>query len=131
MIRRPPRSTLFPYTTLFRSNNSCGVHSVMSGKTDDNVEELEILTYDGLRMRVGRTSDEELEHIIQEGGQRGQIYARLKPLPDRYAGLIRERFPNIPRRVSRYTLDHLLPESGFHVAPALVGTESTRDTVPE
>src|SRR2546430_10038651 len=73
MIRRPPRSTLFPYTTLFRSNNSCGVHSVMSGKTDDNVEELEILTYDGLRMRVGRTSDEELEHIIQEGGQRGQI----------------------------------------------------------
>src|SRR5437764_3934264 len=23
MIRRPPRSTLFPYTTLFRSQNSC------------------------------------------------------------------------------------------------------------
>src|SRR5207253_5611488 len=23
MIRRPPRSTLFPYTTLFRSRNSC------------------------------------------------------------------------------------------------------------
>src|SRR5436190_14769574 len=23
MIRRPPRSTLFPYTTLFRSSNSC------------------------------------------------------------------------------------------------------------
>src|SRR3712207_8555659 len=23
MIRRPPRSTLFPYTTLFRSNSSC------------------------------------------------------------------------------------------------------------
>src|SRR5438034_7946476 len=28
MIRRPPRSTLFPYTTLFRSGcpNSCGQH---------------------------------------------------------------------------------------------------------
>ncbi|MGB8116738.1 MAG: FAD-dependent oxidoreductase, partial [Candidatus Sulfotelmatobacter sp.] len=25
-------------------NNSCGVHSVMAGKTDDNIEELEILT---------------------------------------------------------------------------------------
>src|SRR5260221_7421754 len=25
MIRRPPRSTLFPYTTLFRSNNDCPV----------------------------------------------------------------------------------------------------------
>src|SRR2546422_5626702 len=25
MIRRPPRSTLFPYTTLFRSSTSCAV----------------------------------------------------------------------------------------------------------
>ena len=45
-------------------NNSCGVHSVMAGKTDDNIEELEILTYDGLRMKVGQTSDAELEKII-------------------------------------------------------------------
>jgi len=37
-------------------NNSCGVHSVMAGKTDDNIEELEVLTYDGLRMKVGATS---------------------------------------------------------------------------
>jgi FAD/FMN-containing dehydrogenase/Fe-S oxidoreductase len=112
-------------------NNSCGVHSVMSGKTDDNVEELEILTYDGLRMRVGRTSDEELERVIQEGGRRGQIYARLQSLRDRYAGLIRERFPDIPRRVSGYNLDQLLPENGFHVARALVGTESTCVTILE
>src|SRR6266567_3278141 len=112
-------------------NNSCGVHSVMSGKTDDNVEELEILTYDGLRMCAGRTSDEDLERIIQEGGQRGQIYAHLKSLRDRYASLIRERFPNIPRRVSGYNLDQLLPENGFHVARALVGTESTCVTVLE
>src|SRR6266699_2985158 len=112
-------------------NNSCGVHSVMSGKTDDNVEELEILTYDGLRMRACRTSDEDLERIIQEGGRRGQIYARLKSLRDRYAGLIRERFPNIPRRVSGYNLDQLLPENGFHVARALVGTEGTCVTVLE
>ena len=26
-------------------NNSCGVHSVMAGKTVDNVDQLEILTY--------------------------------------------------------------------------------------
>src|SRR5262249_55220739 len=37
-------------------NNSCGVHSVMGGRTADNIEELEILTYDGIQMRVGRTS---------------------------------------------------------------------------
>src|SRR5499433_3427467 len=34
-------------------NNSCGVHSVMAGKTDDNIESLEVLAYDGLRMNVG------------------------------------------------------------------------------
>ena len=51
-------------------NNSCGVHSVMAGRTADNLEELEIVTYDGLRMRVGPTSEEELEQIIHEGGRR-------------------------------------------------------------
>ena len=66
-------------------NNSCGVHSVMAGKTDDNIEALEILTYDGLRMKVGKTSDAELEQIIRDGGRRGEIYAGLKKLRDQYA----------------------------------------------
>src|SRR5207249_153950 len=83
-------------------NNSCGVHSVMGGKTDDNIEELEILTYDGFRMRVGRTSNEELTKIIGEGGRRGEIYSRLRALRDRYENLIRERYPNMPRCVSGY-----------------------------
>ncbi|MDQ6643812.1 MAG: heterodisulfide reductase-related iron-sulfur binding cluster, partial [Chloroflexota bacterium] len=112
-------------------NNSCGVHSVMAGMTSDNIEELEILTYDGLRMRVGKTSDEQLARIINEGGRRGEIYARLKSLRDTYADLIRERFPKLPRRVSGYNLDQLLPENGFHVARALVGTEGTCVTVLE
>src|SRR6266436_880968 len=51
-------------------NNSCGVHSVMAGKTDDNIEELDILTYDGQRMTVGATGKEELEQIIRAGGRR-------------------------------------------------------------
>jgi FAD/FMN-containing dehydrogenase len=112
-------------------NNSCGVHSVMAGRTADNVEELEVLTYDGLRLRVGRTSDEELEQIIRAGGRRGEIYAQLKALRDRYADLIRARYPKIPRRISGYNLDELLPESCFHVARALVGSESTCVTVLE
>ncbi len=106
-------------------NNSCGVHSVIAGRTADNVEELQILTYDGLRMRVGRTTDTELEEIIRQGGRRGEIYAGLKKLRDRYADLIRARFPDIPRRVSGFNLDELLPEKGFNVARALVGSEST------
>ncbi|HEU4875613.1 MAG TPA: FAD-linked oxidase C-terminal domain-containing protein [Pyrinomonadaceae bacterium] len=106
-------------------NNSCGVHSLMGGKTDDNIEELEILTYDGFRMRVGATGEAELARIIREGGRRGEIYSRLKTLRDRYADLIRQHFPDIPRCVSGYNLTWLLPEKGFHVARALVGSEST------
>jgi len=106
-------------------NNSCGVHALMSGKTVDNIEELEIVTYDGVRMRVGPTSDSDLESIIAAGGRRGEIYAGLKRIRDTYADLIRSKYPKIPRRVSGYNLDSLLPENGFNVAQALVGSEST------
>jgi FAD/FMN-containing dehydrogenase/Fe-S oxidoreductase len=112
-------------------NNSCGVHAQMAGKTADNIHELEILTYDGLRMKVGRTSDEELSKIIAQGGRRGEIYAALRRLRDRYADLVRAKYPKIPRRVSGYNLDELLPENGFHVARALVGSECTCVTVLE
>src|SRR3712207_7945085 len=33
MIRRPPRSTLFPYTTLFRSRCGCAVMVLPSSRT--------------------------------------------------------------------------------------------------
>jgi FAD/FMN-containing dehydrogenase/Fe-S oxidoreductase len=106
-------------------NNSCGVHSMLAGRTVDNVLELDILTYDGHRMRVGPATGEELERIIHEGGRRADIYSRLHALRDRYAHLIRARYPNIPRRVSGYSLDELLPERGFNVARSLVGAEGT------
>src|SRR5271165_3642508 len=61
-------------------NNSCGVHSVMGGKTDDNIEELEILTYEGEVMRVGATSEAELQVIVRQGGRRGDIYAKLQAI---------------------------------------------------
>jgi FAD/FMN-containing dehydrogenase/Fe-S oxidoreductase len=112
-------------------NNSCGVHSVMAGKTDDNIEALDVLTYGGLRLKVGVTSPEQLEQIIREGGRRGEIYAKLKNIADTYGDLVRRRFPNIPRRVSGYNLNFLLPENGFHVARALVGTEGTCVSVLE
>ncbi len=112
-------------------NNSCGTHSVMAGRTSENIDELEICTYSGLRMRVGATSEDELRTIIAKGGERGNIYRQLRDLRDRYAGLIRERYPKIPRRVSGYNLDELLPENRFNVARALVGTEGTCVTVLE
>jgi FAD/FMN-containing dehydrogenase/Fe-S oxidoreductase len=125
-------------------NNSCGVHSVMAGKTDDNIEELEIVTYDGVRMIVGQNFIR--DHVGtatpgRPGGREvsghsasdraGQIYNSLKQIADDYADLIRQKFPNIPRRVSGYNLNYLLPENGFHVARALVGSEGTCVTVLE
>ena len=112
-------------------NNSCGVHSVMSELigpgplTTDQVVELDVLTYDGHRMTVGSVGEEELERLASEGGRSGQIHRDLKDLADKWSGEIRERFPEIPRRVSGYNLPRLLPEAGFDVAKSLVGSEGT------
>ena len=106
-------------------NNSCGAHSVMAGKTAENIEALEVLTYDGARFWVGPTDDAEFGRIIAAGGRQAEIYTKLKALADKYGDLIRARFPKIKRRVSGYGLDQLLPENGFNIARALVGTEGT------
>lgn len=106
-------------------NNSCGPHSVMGGETTHNVIELEILTYDGERMTVGATDDAAYARILAEGGRKAEIHRRLRALAERHGDEIRRRFPPIPRRVSGYNLPPLLPENGFHVARALVGSEAT------
>jgi len=120
-------------------------------RMSDNVRELEVLLYDGTILRVGKTSDAELGQItaneVVAGGadpglnapdqgstpavnargcnRRAEIYKNLIDLRNKYADLIRQRFPKIPRRVSGYNLDELLPEHEFNVARALVGTEGT------
>ncbi|HSU38728.1 MAG TPA: FAD-linked oxidase C-terminal domain-containing protein, partial [Polyangiaceae bacterium] len=75
------------------------------------------------------TPPDKLEAIIRGGGRRGEVYAALKALVERYGDHIRRTFPELERRVSGYTLDALLPENGFHVARALVGSESTLVTI--
>jgi FAD/FMN-containing dehydrogenase/Fe-S oxidoreductase len=107
--------------------NSCGVRSVMAQfygpgpRTSDNVHELDVLTYGGERFRVGP----------EGAGVPDGLAAKLKELSDRYGDLVRDRYPDIPRRVSGYNLDDLLPEKGFHVARALAGTEGTCVTTLE
>ncbi len=124
-------------------NNSCGVHSVMAGKTDDNIEALEILTYDGVRLKVGqdliepcgdsrpRLSGGPEVSGRSDSARAAQIQAALKQIAAAYGDQVRQRFPNIPRRVSGYNLNYLLPENGFHVARALVGSEGTCVTILE
>lgn len=110
-------------------NNSCGIHSQMAGRTVDNVEWLDVLLYDGTQLRVGTTSDEQLQAILSRGGREAEIYSSLISLRDRYADMIRERYPRIPRRVSGYNLEQLLPENDLNVARALVGSEGTLVTI--
>lgn len=112
-------------------NNACGVHSLMAGKMADNTESLEIVTYEGARFKTGRVENDELEKILRGGSGRTEIYQKLKALSNKYADLIRAKTPKLPRRVSGYNLEQLLPENGFQVARALVGTEGTCVTVLE
>ncbi|HEX3822752.1 MAG TPA: FAD-binding oxidoreductase, partial [Candidatus Sulfotelmatobacter sp.] len=145
-------------------NNSCGVHSIMGGKTDENIEALDIVTYDGIRLKVGENSIEihggagaparpaskdELaskdeprrdsrprlssgpEVSGRSPGRATEIYNALKQIADQYAPRIRQKFPPIPRRVSGYNLNYLLPENNFHIARALVGSEGTCATILE
>jgi FAD/FMN-containing dehydrogenase/ferredoxin len=160
-------------------NNSCGVHSVMAGKTDDNIEQLEVVLYDGTSLTVGQGfirsagpmssagvppavagASRPRNHVgtdafVRPVGQdesrvdsrprlssgpevsgrstvrRDQIENALKQIAAQYADQIRQKFPNIPRRVSGYNLNYLLPENGFHIARALVGSEGTCATVLE
>ncbi|GAA5183058.1 FAD-binding and (Fe-S)-binding domain-containing protein [Rugosimonospora acidiphila] len=126
-----PRPATHTHCTIggMLGNNSCGSTAQWSGTTAENVRRLEVLTYDGLRMWVGPTDDEEYEAIQRAGGRRAEIYRSLRELVDRYGDEIRSRFPNIPRRISGYNLPDLLPENGFNVARALVGSESTCVTI--
>ena len=113
-------------------NNSCGTHSIIAGVTADNIESLDVLLYDGTRLTLPDcVSEEELERTIASGGRVAEIYNRLRGLRDRYAEEIRERRPRIPRRISGYNLDRLLPEHGFNLAAAMVGTEATCGLVLE
>lgn len=97
-------------------NNACGSHSVAWGKTVDNVHALDVLTYRGERLTLGR------------GFGAGRIPSALKELGERYASTVREGFPDLTRRVSGYNLDQLLPGQ-VDLAKALVGTEGTCVTI--
>ncbi|WP_028182905.1 FAD-linked oxidase C-terminal domain-containing protein [Salinispora arenicola] len=110
-------------------NNSCGATAQRTGKVVDNVVELEVLLYDGTRFWVGETSDEQYAEIQRRGGRQAEVYRQLRSLREEYLADIRTRYPDIPRRVSGYNLDSLLPEKGFHIAQTLVGSEGTLVTV--
>lgn len=102
-------------------NNACGAHSVAWGTTADNVRALDVLTYAGERARLGQGWDG-LSPRLAEG---------LRALVDGELARLRTGFPELPRRISGYALDALLPERGTDVARAFTGSEGTLGVLTE
>ncbi|MEV8087975.1 FAD-binding and (Fe-S)-binding domain-containing protein [Streptomyces nigra] len=98
-------------------NNSCGAHSVAWGTTADSVRELDVLTARGERLRLGRD---------WAGAPDG-----LRALVEGDLARLRTGFPELPRRISGYALDALLPEHGADVARSFCGSEGTLGIVTE
>lgn len=93
-------------------NNACGTRALVYGRTCDNVDALDVVRYDGTRLSLG-------------GDTTDPLIDELRALRDRHLATIRTALGRFPRQVSGYGLEHLLPENGFHVARALVGSEGT------
>ena len=106
-------------------NNSCGAHSAAYGKTVDNLIGLDILLYDGTRLTMGGGGESEYAAAVSSAGRVAALYTKMREIAERYGELVRARYPKIPRRVSGYNLDQLLPENGFNLARAIVGSEGT------
>ena len=105
-------------------NDSCGIHSVMAGRTVDNVRRLEVLLYDGTRLVAGPLTEEQLDEVCARDDRTGALHRALRALGRDHAREIERRFPDLPRRVSGYNLPDLLP-GRFDLARAMVGTEGT------
>ncbi|WP_432102901.1 FAD-binding and (Fe-S)-binding domain-containing protein [Streptomyces sp. bgisy091] len=98
-------------------NNSCGSHSVAWGTTADNVHSLRVLRYGGEALHIGRGLPD--------------APAGLGEFAAPHLALLRTGFPGLPRRISGYALDALLPEHGPDPARALCGSEGTLAVVTE
>jgi FAD/FMN-containing dehydrogenase/Fe-S oxidoreductase len=101
-------------------NNACGSHGLFAGKTVDNVERLRVVEYGGETYEVGSFDEDSFAATVAVGGRPAEVLTGLREIGRRYADEVRARFPQIPRRVSGYNLDQILPGSSFNVARALV-----------
>ncbi|HTM41063.1 MAG TPA: FAD-dependent oxidoreductase, partial [Terriglobales bacterium] len=64
-------------------NNSCGARAQMNGPAVNNTEELDILLYDGTRMKAGWLTETEWQERMRQPGREGEIFAKLMSLRNR------------------------------------------------
>ncbi|MGI8523879.1 MAG: FAD-binding and (Fe-S)-binding domain-containing protein [Nocardioides sp.] len=130
-LRYGPEPATHPNCTLggMIGNNSCGATAQRTGKVVDNIRSLDVVLHDGTRFTASELDDDDYIARSRGAGREAGILRSLRELRDQHADLIRDRYPDIPRRVSGYNLDSLLPEHGFDVAGFLVGSEATLVTV--
>ncbi len=112
-------------------NNSCGAHSVRYGKTSDQVISVTAVLSDGSVVTFDRKSGDELERVIDTPGLEGDLYRTVRDLAHAHAGEIRERYPNIRRRVSGYNLDAFVDSTSMDLGQMIVGSEGTLAIVVE
>ncbi len=112
-------------------NNSCGAHSIMWGKTVDNVHELDVILSNGDTTTFGQLSGDSLEAKMRGSGFEGDIYRSLFEIGEGNRDEILSRYPKIQRRVSGYNLDEFVSGSNFNMARFVVGSEGTLVTITE
>ena len=112
-------------------NNSCGAHSIMWGKTVDNVRELAVVLSNGDRAHLGPLSAEQLAAKMRGDGLEGDIYRKLFEIAEANRDEVRARYPKIMRRVGGYNLDELTGEGDFDLARLVVGAEGTLLAITE
>ena len=107
-------------------NNSCGSRSLQYGRTAENVLALDVLTGTGTPLRLaGAARSGPPEAADGPAGIRDPQLAALHEIVAGGLSTIRTEFGRFGRQVSGYALEHLLPERGFDVRRALVGSEGT------
>jgi FAD/FMN-containing dehydrogenase/Fe-S oxidoreductase len=112
-------------------NNSCGAHSIVWGKTVDNVQELRVVLSNGDVAILGPLDDERFEAKMRGDGLEGDIYRRLFAIGQADRDEILARYPKILRRVAGYNLDELVADGGLDMARFVVGSEGTLLTITE
>lgn len=112
-------------------NNSSGTKSILYGKTVDHVLEASVMLADGTRLLLKKADPDKYQEIAASNSREGEIYRNFKKIVDDNAGLIKQKFPKVMRRVGGYNLDEFIDTADWNLAKLITGSEGTLATTLE